>query len=543
MAVTITDTRTTWDEFDNEDNSGGTLYTADPDPKELTGCLGVIVSNESDHVRKEKAADVDISGNLVYVWVLANGIMDTRANGGFGVYFRDTVLTGVYGHFHIGGSDHAMFRHSSGQVGWQCLVIDLDNLPVYGYTSAGGNAPPFDFTVIEQIGAGFKTLQKALGGVENCFCDVVRYGNGGIIVTAGTSGDPGVFTEITAEDESNADGKAYGILRELGTGLFGLQGLLTFGDTAGTTATYFKDTGVTVAFEDRELGIDRYGIKVVGNSTGSTTFWLIDSTLSCPAGVGAYLDATDVDLQVLTLDNVIIAGYEQGVDFSANATNGPNHTVSGCTFIGCGQIDPGKVVFENNVIDSSTNADGSILLDADGTGDWENLTFLSDGTGHAIYITATGTYTFTEFTYSGFGADDTTNAAVYNNSGGAVTINVSGGDTPTVRNGTSASTTIVNYKTIQVKAIDANTGANIVGARVYIEAAAGGDISEGTVIATGITNSSGIYLYTTFNYTNPQPVAGRVRRATTGTLYKTNTIGGSITADGYDVLVYMIPDG
>ena len=37
------------------------------------------------------------------------------------------------------------------------------------------------------------------------------------------------------------------------------------------------------------------------------------------------------------------------------------------------------------------------------------------------------------------GADGTTDAAIYNNSGGAITLNISGGgDTPTVRNGASA---------------------------------------------------------------------------------------------------------
>jgi hypothetical protein len=65
------------------------------------------------------------------------------------------------------------------------------------------------------------------------------------------------------------------------------------------------------------------------------------------------------------------------------------------------------------------------------------------GTGHAITLTATGTFTFDGNTFTGYGADGTTSAAIYNNSGGAVTLNITGGgSTPTVRNGSGASTTI-----------------------------------------------------------------------------------------------------
>jgi hypothetical protein len=70
--------------------------------------------------------------------------------------------------------------------------------------------------------------------------------------------------------------------------------------------------------------------------------------------------------------------------------------------------------------------------------------FVSGGTGHALEITTPGTYTFSGNTFSGYGAAGTTNAAVYNNSGGAVTLNITGGgSTPTVRNGAVA-TTVVN---------------------------------------------------------------------------------------------------
>lgn len=469
VALTATDARTTLSEADaiTDWTSGCVLYTADPDPIESTGCLGIIVSNALGGLRYAFPA-ADYSNTLIYVWMLAMGAMATKANQGSTILVTDG--TNVI-HYEIAGADVASFRHDLTQnVRWQCMVLDTDNLP--DFYEVSGSESSLDWGNLTGIGAGFRTLAKAKGNVENCFVDVIRCGVGGLIITAGTSGDPGEFSEIAAEDADNSDDKALGICRQLGAGMFGLQGMLTFGDNAGSTATYFKDSNVTVAFEDRGLATNRYGIKVAGNSTGSTTFWLIDSILLCPSGVGAYLDASDADLQVLILDGVRISGFDQGVDFSADATNAPNHDVLGCTFYGCDIIDPGKVVFERNTIQVPTNANGGILLDADGTGAWGDLVFISDGSGHAIYITAPGTYTFNNFTYSGYGADSTTDAVVYNNSGGAVTINVVGGDTPTVRNGTSASTTVNNNTQVtltglmnptEVRVYDHDTGVEIAG--------------------------------------------------------------------------------
>ena len=77
-----------------------------------------------------------------------------------------------------------------------------------------------------------------------------------------------------------------------------------------------------------------------------------------------------------------------------------------------------------------------------------NFTASPDG-GHAIEITTPGTYTFAGNTFSGYGADGTTDAAIYNNSGGAVTLNVGGGgDTPTVRNAAGCTTTINSGATL-----------------------------------------------------------------------------------------------
>lgn len=86
-----------------------------------------------------------------------------------------------------------------------------------------------------------------------------------------------------------------------------------------------------------------------------------------------------------------------------------------------------------------------------------NSAFISDEVRYGIEITAPGTYSFTGLTFTGFGADGTTTAAVYNNSGGAVTINVTDGDTPTVKNGSGASTTVNNSSQVTFTGLPSGT--------------------------------------------------------------------------------------
>jgi hypothetical protein len=94
----------------------------------------------------------------------------------------------------------------------------------------------------------------------------------------------------------------------------------------------------------------------------------------------------------------------------------------------------------------------------------------SASTGHAIRITTAGTYDLSGCTFTGYGADGTNSAAIYNDSGGAVTLNiVDDGNAPTIRNGAGASTNVVlNPVALSVHVQDINTGSPISGARVWV---------------------------------------------------------------------------
>jgi len=132
----------------------------------------------------------------------------------------------------------------------------------------------------------------------------------------------------------------------------------------------------------------------------------------------------------------------------------PTLIFSGCSLDGCAIS---KVPADNDTLttDASTNIDNcTINVTGVSSGNrwcsvadpsiFSGCTFIGSGsTGHAIRITTPGTYALSGNLFSGFGANGTNYAAIFNDSAGEVILNISGGgNTPTYRNGTSASTTV-----------------------------------------------------------------------------------------------------
>jgi len=159
-----------------------------------------------------------------------------------------------------------------------------------------------------------------------------------------------------------------------------------------------------------------------------------------------------------------------GIVFQSGGAYTVANTISDSSFNLCGLITltgalDGCAINESTATSAVTTADLDKIT---------STTFVSDGTGHAVTITTAGTYDWDANQESGYGATGTTNATVYNNSGGSVTINViNGGSTPTYLNGAGASTTIVaGSVTVQANAA-LKTGTPVENARVYLRASDG----------------------------------------------------------------------
>jgi hypothetical protein len=492
MTVTVTDLRTEIDQADAVTGWTGSVspsvFTTEPEPIELSAHLGQIISKTSGYLFHTHGANIDGTspGVLVYVWVLSKGSPLSKASGGIGIVIGDgTDLVG----YHLAGGDEAGFRHNTGNPYYQCLLIDTSQLSGFTNKKVWLGTDSLDMTALTDFGSEWDVgTAKAVGGVANCFTDAIRVGNEGLGVTGGADGTEGTFAEIVAEDASTADTKAYGVIRELSSGVYGVQGPLTFGDSTGTENCYFEDANVVVVFEDREIADDKYFIKLYGDSGYTNSFSLSDTTIKS-AGPQVVCNFAGGNVDTLALDAVNFASLGKPITFS-NGADATGHSVLNCVFTACGQIDPGQADFTSNTISSTTDStSGALLMDSDATGtsNLSDLTFNSGGSGHAIYIPtgATGTYVLANFSYNGYGATDSTDAVVHNDSGGSVILQISGGDTPTYYNDATGSDTTVQ-QTVTFGISNIESGSEV---RIYDEDTAGRPELDGT-------ETSG----TTFNY-------------------------------------------
>jgi len=229
--------------------------------------------------------------------------------------------------------------------------------------------------------------------------------------------------------------------------------------------------------------------------------------------VGSQLDLGAID---------IVLDGTAGSDYSATSTV---ITAKVVTYTGGATSTTGDV----------TTLNGALL--SGGTFDCD-INYQS-GTGTTITgVTCTGTMDFnTAGTYT---IDGGSLNIVTSSAAGVILILINGAVVTT--NGSPSNITIQNPVTVRVTALDA-AGSPVVGAQVYLEAGAGGDIAQGTEILNAPTDGSGIAEIVGFDYTNDQPLQNsRVRRGTTPPLYVTSTISATIESTGLNSIVTMISD-
>ena len=105
-----------------------------------------------------------------------------------------------------------------------------------------------------------------------------------------------------------------------------------------------------------------------------------------------------------------------------------------------------------------------------------------------------------------------------------------------------ASVVILATVTVQVTVLDASTQLPIQDAVVLLEADVGGPAAAGEDIISALVTDVNGQVSVIFDYTADQPVTGRARKGTASPFYKTGTLGGTITATGYDVTIFLVGD-
>ena len=466
----------------------------------------------------------------VFIWhfCATPGLTDTLAQKGASVMIGTGSTANCK--YHIQGNDT---YGAAGRVG-RCYPIDYtvrsSNTGSRPYRTAQGSpgANPSLF------GGGVNTTASVKGA--NCGIDAIRYGTG-IYITAGDVSNKATFAG--AATQSDALANRWGVLTEIGGG-FELQGRFVIGqNTSGVaTAAYFDDSNVSIALVDTEHSATDFTQIIIDHA--SSTFNLTNATITAlgtnnPGQLVFNNASTSSSLDTCVFSGLGITTLRAGV------------TATSCTWRDTDAITTNGATLDTCLITNNTAAAAVI---GDDLGDYTDCTWESDGTGHAIdlgTIAADATMGWDNYD-SGYASTDGSTGnetiKVSVDSGKTLTINVgSGYTTPTIYNAGAGTVDVVSGQvTTTIKVQDVTTGSVIQGARVYLVADTGGPLAVDTVIFNELTDVGGEVTDTRSLGSN-QPVVGRVRKATSGSLYKTSSIAGTIdNGAGLTLTVQLIPD-
>jgi len=501
---------------------------------------------------------VDVSNNTFYIWINCGivGLLDTKDNGGFRIRFAGASVNDYF-EVHVGGSDS---WPTAIEGGWVQFVVDIEEARAAATGGdatkggVGGTTPATN--QVQHVGWAAVTGGTMPRMTDNTWTDEIARlpdNTPGIII----EGRNGGTTDWDSSDIATQLGNGVGTFTVGPGGSYVVRTPIQFGIN-DTTTHGFSDSNVTWLWDNQEFVPDSfYGLSALGNSGGTTnvTFGAKTGTGDDATGAqGAIIQAASgtaarwfMDFDDPDLDGINLYGcsFLHGSDFQLDD---PAVSVISSLYIDCQSATvSNSEQLRVSVINAAT-ADGVAFMTTDDLTDIVFSTFeFSDG--HAVELTTPAVTPQTSkgnlFTgYGGTGGSNgtpssgSTDAAVYNNTASAVTINVTNeGDTPSVRNGASATTTVNNTKTLTVNVSD-TAGNPIDAVRVRIQE------TDGTLVSQGSTNASGVYQDTTYSYSGDTAVEVIARKSSSADnpRYKNAVATGTITTAGLTVSITMIED-
>lgn len=548
MANQITDNRTNVTTAESVTNfvdlSGAAAGTLDNEIFiQGSNSVGQYLTSSLDGLLFNTGTTQSWAGSVVYIWINCGivGLLDTKANGGFRIRFTGATVTNWF-EVYVGGSDDWPPAVSGG---WVQFVIDVDTARSTAVTNGWTNGTVPTANQIQRVGWAGITGGTMPRMVDNTWMDqitVLGANTPGIIV----EGRNGGTTDWASADIATQLGVAVGTFIETTGGAYKINTPIQFGIN-DTTTHGFTDTNAVWLWDNQEfLPDDFYKISALGNSGGTTnvTFGVKSGTgddatgsqgiIISAAGDGARwgMDFNDPNLDAIGFYGCLFQ-HGEIFDMDDPAVSVISTTYSDCTRLNCGSDEQLR-----NIIVNANTLDGVAFAYTYNPSVFVFCSFnFSDG--HAIYLeedTNTGnSYTFKGNEFSGYGGTGGTNltpssgstdAAIFNDSSEAITLNVTEqGDSPSIRNGASATTTIVNAISITLNNV-------VAGSRVYLVDLT--DTAE-TVIANAIENSG--TFTTSIDFTGTFDLLIRVRKSSTAPFYKTFETIETVGAGGLTLTV------
>ena len=507
------------------------------------------------------------SGQLIYVWgnFLAASLLNTQAANGFGICLSSgTPTASNYSLFTYYGSDNYAG-------GWVRMILDPTK------TRSGG-AGTLNTSNITHIGV-FADVGGTTARFDNLILDACDVGNGLIITGTSTLG---LFNELLTNEAT----QRYGIVRSLNDSNSAVEiaGTLTLGDTSATASTITdEDSKIFAAepiyYQGAEVNAvpnSFAAINVVGGSgTNSLSLGQPVSTTGGRNGISIVgndsytfgIDFSDGNVETGNWYGCSFENLTGLLTFDAASHNFKGNSISGCagfTFVtgseavDCAFVNSAQITLSGTAALTSCVITESSAASAVTTTELENLSncsFTKGATGHAVELTSIGDGSMnwdcslsgydTGSTGSPITPTSTGDEAIFVNVGsGTLTINVQdGASIPSIRSAGATVNVVAGQRTFTITVKDIDTDAALQNARVYVTAAAGGGLAEGTVIIDKVlTNASG-QVSDTRSYSGNQPYVGNIRLASLGTYYKATSISGTISSSAdTSINVSLIPD-
>lgn len=373
---------------------------------------------------------------LIWTKFFAPNSLDTFAAGGQRVAIGSGI--GDYYGYYMDGSDTYAYG------GWVNYAIDPSTS---GSAEQTQGSPG---TAFNTVGNGWNVI-NAISKGNPATTDIIRYGRGQALFTDGDIGNGyATFDGYALVNDDPTVGR-FGLFQDVG-GSYLWKGLMSLG--TGSTAVDFRDSNVDITIDDTFKVSSRFNKIEVTHADSNIEWTGVNIKSLCATSKG---DFEMVDDCALNWNTCVFT--DMGVwDFHTSAS------LSAVTFRRTDQVRQSSSLLDNCIVEGSINS-SSVVSDVPSS--ISNTSFTYE-IGHALEVTTAGNYVFTGNKFTDYLADDTSGSAIFNNSGGAVTMSIAGGgDLPTYRNGAGASTLILNNVFVTVAGLQDNTEVRVLSGSVY----------------------------------------------------------------------------
>jgi len=397
--------------------------------------------------------------------------------------------------FYVRGSDTYTYG------GWNCI-------PCHPSGGVGG--------VDSTVGAPTKTQYFGMG--VNCpttaptkgqpqGIDVIRWGRCQAIMSGGDAGS-GYCALSGFAAVNDATGSRWGLIQRVAGG-YQWQGQMLLG--SGTQPVDFRDNNSSVLVLDTRKVSAIFNTIEVQNTASRVDMTAISWQALGTGSRGRWVTTNNATINLTNCTFTDMSTFQ----FQASST------LTNDVFRRCDTVTQSGSTISQCTFDTSY---ASMSLISDVPNLVSNCTFASDGDNHAMQIVTAGSCTFVGHKFTGYiagtagtGSVTGTNATVYNTSGGKVTISVTSGDVPSVRNsGSSTSEVITGQKTLTLSGL-------VSGSEVRIFS---GSNPATAVQLAGVETSTTTFPYT-YTYTADFPVNIVIFNVSYLPIYQAYTVGST----------------